>query len=67
MGLLDNFRKTEEERLEETLAKYNIFEGIECNVILPEIQLKTSGKKWHNKSINHICFGFCWLCCNKWI
>ena len=58
MGLLDNFRKTEEERLEETLAKYNIFEGIECNVILPEIQLKTSGKSGTTKALATFALGF---------
>lgn len=58
MGLLDNFRKTEEERIEETLSKYNIFEGIECNVILPEIQLKTSGKSGTTKALATFALGF---------
>ena len=40
MGLLDNFKKSEEEKIDETLTKYNIFEGIDCEVIFPDTQLK---------------------------
>jgi molecular chaperone DnaJ len=39
----------EQQRIEEALTKYNIFEGIECEVILPEKQLKTSGSSGAKK------------------
>ena len=40
MGLFDNFKKSDEEKIDEALTKYNIFEGIECEVIFPDTQLK---------------------------
>ena len=43
---------------EETLEKYNVFEGIECEVILPEKQLKTSGKSGATKGVATLAFGF---------
>ena len=45
MGLFgDGLSKEEREQkeIEETLAEYNIFEGMKCDVVLPEKQLKTS-------------------------
>ena len=47
----------EQQRIEEALAKYNIFEGIECEVILPEKQLKTSGSSGAKKGIATFAFG----------
>ena len=40
MGLFDNFKKSDEEKIDEALTKYNIFEGIECEVTFPDTQLK---------------------------
>ena len=57
MGLFDNFKKSEEEIIEETLTKYNIFEGIECTVILPEKQLRTSTKSGVTKGVATFAFG----------
>ena len=42
---------------EKTLEEYNVFEGIECNVILPEKQLKTSGKSGAKKGAATLAFG----------
>ena len=57
MGLFDIFKKSEEEIIEETLTKYNIFEGIECTVILPEKQLRTSTKSGVTKGVATFAFG----------
>lgn len=58
MGLFDNFRKSDEELIEETLAKYNIFEGVKCTVVLPEKQLRTSGSSGTSKALATFAFGF---------
>ena len=60
MGLFgDGLSKEEREQkeLEKTLARYNIFEGIECEVVLPEKQLKTSGSSGAKKGIATLAFG----------
>ena len=51
--------KQEKQRqyVQETLEEYNIFEGIECDVILPEKQLKTSGKSGAKKGAATLAFG----------
>ena len=43
---------------DELLEQYNIFEGIECEVILPEKQLRTSGKSGTSKALATLAFGF---------
>ena len=43
---------------EEVLGKYNVFEGIECTAVLPEKQLKTSGKSGATKGLATFAFGF---------
>ena len=58
MRLLDNFRKSDEEIIEEILAKNNIFEGVECTVVLPEKQLRTSGSSGTSKALATFAFGF---------
>ena len=40
MGFLDNFKKSDNEMRYEALAQYNIFEGVDCDVIFPNSQLK---------------------------
>ena len=40
MSLFDNFKKKKKKKIDEALTKYNIFEGIECEVIFPDTQLK---------------------------
>lgn len=52
--------KEEKQRLfvERTLERYNVFEGIECEVILPEKQLKISGKSGSTKALSTFAFGF---------
>ena len=60
MGLFGNDLSPEEKKqklIEETLGKYNIFEGVECEVILPEKQLKTSGSSGAKKGIATLAFG----------
>ena len=44
-------------KIEDTLAEYNIFEGIECEVVLPEKQLKTSGSSGAKKGVATLAFG----------
>ena len=60
MGLFGSDISPEErerEMIEETLSEYNIFEGIECEVILPEKQLKTSGSSGKKKGVATLAFG----------
>ena len=47
----------EQQRIEQTLSDYNIFEGIECEVIFPEKQLKTSGSSGKKKGLATLAFG----------
>lgn len=54
-GLTNEERKQKE--IEETLAKYNIFEGIQCEVVFPEKQLKTSGSSGTKKGLATLAFG----------
>ena len=62
MSFVDDFKQHNAERqsklYEKTLSNYNIFEGVECNVILPEKQLKTSGKSGATKGAATLAFGF---------
>jgi len=58
MGLLDNFRKSDEKLLEEIIAEYNIFKGVNCTVVLPEKQLRTSGRSGTSKALATFAFGF---------
>ena len=62
MSFVDDFKQHNAERqsklYEKTLSNYNIFEGVECNVILPEKQLKTSGKSGATKGVATLALGF---------
>ncbi len=49
--------KWEQKRTDETLGEFNIFEGFECEVILPEKQLKTSGSSGTKKGLATLAFG----------
>ena len=40
MGFLDNFKRSDNEIRYEALAQYNIFEGVDCDVIFPDAQLR---------------------------
>lgn len=55
----DNLSKEEREqkRIKETIEKYNIFNGIQCEITLPEKQLKTSGSSGKKKGIATLAFG----------
>ena len=44
-------REKERKHIEKTLEKYNVFEGIKCEAVLPEKQLKTSGKSGATKGL----------------
>ena len=60
MGLFGSDISPEErerQRIEETLGEFNIFEGIECEVIFPEKQLKTSGSSGTKKGLATLAFG----------
>lgn len=60
MGLFSSDTTPEEreqQRIEETLGEFNIFEGFECEVIFPEKQLKTSGSSGAKKGIATLAFG----------
>lgn len=60
MGLFgDGLSKEEREQkiIDETLAKYNIFDGINCEITLPEKQLKTIGKSGAKKGVATLAFG----------
>lgn len=60
MGLFGNDISPEEkerQRMEKTLEEFNIFEGIECEVIFPEKQLKTSGSSGAKKGLATLAFG----------
>lgn len=57
---LTDDEKEEKQRqfAERTLERYNVFEGIKCEVILPEKQLKTSSKSGATKGLATFAFGF---------
>lgn len=60
MGLFSSdisLEEREQQRKEKVLEENNIFEGIECDVILPEKQLKTSGSSGTKKGIATLAFG----------
>ena len=48
---------SEQKRIEDTLAEFNIFEGFECEVIFPEKQLKTTGSSGTKKGLATLAFG----------
>ena len=50
-------KKQKQQEIDETLGEYNIFEGIECEAILPEKQLKTSGSSGKKKAVVTLAFG----------
>lgn len=50
--------KRERQFYEDTLERYNVFEGIKCNVMLPEKQLKTSSRSGTTKGLATFAFGF---------
>ena len=56
MGLFK--RKSEEEKITETLTKYNIFEGIDCEVIFPDTQLKIVSHSGLTGGVATLAFGF---------
>ena len=56
MGLFK--RKSEEEKITETLTKYNIFEGIDCEVIFPDTQLKIVSHSGLTRGVATLAFGF---------
>ena len=58
MGLLDNYKMSDEEKENRLLVQNNIFEGIICRVVLPEKQLKTSSKSGTTKGLATLGFGF---------
>ncbi|WP_297827739.1 SHOCT domain-containing protein [uncultured Methanobrevibacter sp.] len=47
----------EQQRIEKTLGEFNIFEGVECEVIFPEKQLKTTGSSGTKKGLATLAFG----------
>lgn len=59
MGVLDRLKnnETEEEIKEKILNQYNIFEGIECEVIFPDIQLKIRTHSGFAKGVATLGFG----------
>lgn len=57
MGLLDNFRKSDEEIKEEALMEYNIFEGIFAWVRFPDKQLKVGTYSGLAKGAATLAFG----------
>ena len=60
MGLFGNDISPEEKeskKKKKTLEEFNIFEGIECEVIFPEKQLKTSGSSGAKKGLATLAFG----------
>ena len=57
MGLLDNFGKSDEEKALEILGKYNIFEGIDCQVIFPDTQLKIATHSGLTRGAATLAFG----------
>lgn len=57
MGLLDNFRKSDEELNEEALMKYNIFEGISALVTFPDKQLKIGSHSGAARGAATLAFG----------
>ena len=60
MGLFSSdisLEEREQQRKEKVLEENNIFEGIECDVVLPEKQLKTSGSSGTKKGIATLAFG----------
>ncbi len=57
MGFLDAF-KTSEEVMEETLSKFNIYEGIVCEVTFPDTQLKIASHGGLTRGVATLAFGF---------
>ena len=54
----ESSRKKEKKQLrKETLEQHDIFKGVQCEVILPEKQLKTSGSSGAKKGIATLAFG----------
>lgn len=61
MGIFSSDESSREERKKqlrkETLEQHDIFKGVQCEVILPEKQLKTSGSSGAKKGIATLAFG----------
>ncbi|PWB87894.1 SHOCT domain-containing protein [Methanobrevibacter thaueri] len=57
MGLLDNFKKSDEEIKEEALMEYNIFEGISALVTFPDKQLKIGTHSGAARGVATLAFG----------
>lgn len=60
MSLFESDQEREErmEKLKEsTLERYNVFRGIECDVVLPQKQLMISGKSGTTKGLATLAFG----------
>ena len=57
MGLLDNFKKSDDEIKEEALMEYNIFEGIFAWVTFPDKQLKVSTSSGVTRGVATLAFG----------
>ncbi len=59
MGLFSNDLSPEkkQQKIEETLDEFNIFEGVKCEVIFPEKQLKISGRGGAAKGVATLAFG----------
>ena len=54
----DNQEEKERQFIQETLEEHNVFEGIPCDLVLPEKQLKASGKSGAKKGLATLAFGF---------
>lgn len=61
MGIFDKNdaekEEKEKQRIKKVLEKYDIFKGVECEVILPEKQLKMSGSSGAKKGVATLAFG----------
>ncbi len=60
MGIFEpSMSKEEKEKQlkDETLKKHDVFKGVECEVILPEKQLRTQGNSGTKKGIATLAFG----------
>jgi len=55
MGLFDG--KTDEDYIEEMLAKYNVFEGVKCKAIFPNKQLQIATSSGLKKGAATLAFG----------
>ena len=56
MALFGN-KKSEEEIIEETLADNNVFEGVNCNVIFPDTELRISAHDGLTKGVATLTLG----------